>query len=471
MIGLEVHAQLNTKSKIFCNCSTLYGAVPNTQVCPVCLGLPGSLPALNKKAVEYALMMALATNCHISRESNFGRKNYFYPDLPKGYQISQYELPLAENGFLEIKFNGASKKIGLARIHLEEDAGKSAHDYTSGVTYIDFNRSGVPLIEIVSKPEISSAEEAVNFLKGLRSVLRYLGISTGNMEEGSFRCDANLSLRPKDTQGFGTRSELKNLNSFKHVQKALEYETARQKNILENGEEVVQETRLWNENEGKTYSMRGKEESRDYRYFPEPDLVPLIVDRDWTEALAEGLTELPDKKRKRFAEQHGLPDHDSGLLTSSRALAEYFEDCVREAGDPKMVCNWITSELLRELKDDEKEIEECPVSPPALAELLTLIKTGAISGRIGKKVLKDMYRTGKSAQKIVKNQELVQITDERQIVLVIKEVLKENPEQVKKYKNGKERLLGFFVGQAMKKTKGKANPQIVNAVLERELKG
>ena len=470
VIGLEVHAQLKTASKIFCGCSTTYGAEPNTHTCPICLGLPGILPVLNKKALEYALMMALASHCQIAPESRFARKNYFYPDLPKGYQISQYEFPLAEHGQIEIETNHGIKKIGLTRIHLEEDAGKSIHNDAEGLSYIDFNRCGVPLIEIVSEPDISSTEEAVTYLKRLRSILSYLGISSGNMEEGSFRCDANLSLRRKGMKGFGTRTELKNMNSFRHVQKALEYEIKRQLDILESGQEVIQETRLWNENEGKTYPMRSKEESHDYRYFPEPDLLPLVIDQEWLDAIADRLPELPDEKMKRFMNQYGLPKYDSEVLTSSIELADYFELCARETGDAKMVSNWIMGELLRAIKGDDREIEDCPVSPSDLTELLKMIKDGTISGKIGKDVFKEMYREAKSARAIVKDKGLIQISDEAEIAAIIEQVLEGNLEQVAKYKKGKKKLLGFFVGQVMKKTKGKANPRLVNEILEKALK-
>jgi aspartyl-tRNA(Asn)/glutamyl-tRNA(Gln) amidotransferase subunit B len=469
VIGLEVHAQLKTVSKIFCGCSTTYGAEPNTHTCPVCLGLPGILPVLNKKAVEYALMMALAAHCHIACENRFARKNYFYPDLPKGYQISQYELPLAEHGWIEIETSNGIKRIALTRIHLEEDAGKSIHNDAEGLSYIDFNRCGVPLIEIVSEPDISSTEEAVTYLKNLRSILRYLDISSGNMEEGGFRCDANLSLRRKGMKGFGTRTELKNMNSFRHVQRALEYEITRQLDIQKSGGEVIQETRLWNENEGKTSTMRSKEESHDYRYFPEPDLLPLVVAQEWLDSIRGSLPELPNEKIKRFMDQYGLPKYDSEVLTSSGELADYFELCVRETGDTKMVSNWIMSELLRELKGDGREIEDCPVSPMALAELQKMIKDGTISGKIGKDVFKEMYREGKSAKTIVKDKGLIQISDEAEIAAIIEQVLRENPDQVTRYKKGKGQLFGFFVGQVMKKTQGKANPRLVNEILKRAL--
>jgi len=467
VIGLEVHAQLKTASKIFCGCSTTYGAGPNTHACPICLGFPGILPVLNKKAVEYALMMALATHCHISPESRFARKNYFYPDLPKGYQISQYEFPIAERGWIEVQTDHGKKRIGLRRIHIEEDAGKSIHNDAEGLSYIDFNRCGVPLIEVVSEPDIVSTEEAVSYLKRLRSILRYLGISDGNMEEGSFRCDANLSLRQKGVKG--RRTELKNINSFRHVQKALEYEIERQQDILESGGEVIQETRLWNENEGKTYPLRSKEESHDYRYFPEPDLLPLVVDQERLDAIRANLPELPDEKMKRFIDQYGLPRYDSEVLTSFRELADYFELCARETGDAKMASNWIMSELLRELKGDDGQIEDCPVSPSALSELLKMIKDGTISGKIAKDVFKEMYREGNPARAIVRDKGLIQISDKAEIAAVVEQVLRENPDQVDRYKKGKGQLFGFFVGQVMRKSHGKANPRLVNEILNSAL--
>ena len=467
VIGLEVHAQLKTASKIFCGCSTTYGAEPNTHACPICLGLPGILPVLNKKAVEYALMMALAIHCHISPESRFARKNYFYPDLPKGYQISQYEFPLADHGWIEVQTARGTKRIGLRRIHIEEDPGKSIHNDAEGLSYVDFNRCGVPLIEIVSEPDIASTEEAVSYLKRLRSILRYLGISDGKMEEGSFRCDANLSLRQKAVEG--GRTELKNMNSFRYVQKALEYEIKRQQDLLESGGEVIQETRLWNENEGKTYPLRSKEESPDYRYFPEPDLLPLVVDQERLDAIRASLPELPDEKMKRFIDQYGLPRYDSEVLTSSRELADYFELCARETGDAKMASNWIMGELLRELKSDDRQLGDCPVSPSGLSELLKMIKDGTISGKIAKDVFKEMYREGSSAKTIVRDKGLIQIADKAEIAAVVEQVLRENPDQVDRYKKGKGQLFGFFVGQVMRKTHGKANPRLVNEILKRAL--
>ena len=380
VIGLEVHAQLLTQSKIFCGCPTQFGAPPNTQVCPVCLGMPGVLPVLNQKVVEFGLKLALATHCQIAAYSRFARKNYFYPDLPKGYQISQYELPLAEHGYVDIEVDGAHKRIGLTRIHMEEDAGKLIHDEQLPVSYVDLNRTGVPLLEIVSEPDLRTPEEAAAYLKALRNILLYLEICDGNMEEGSLRCDANISLRPRGSTTLGVKTELKNMNSFRNVQRALEYEIRRQRSLLEAGQDIIQETRLWDANKGKTYSMRGKEEAHDYRYFPDPDLVPLVISPEWIETVRATLPELPDAKKARFISQYDLPDYDAGVLTAEKALADYFEDCVRFFPQPKKVSNWIMSELMRELKKEDQGVETCPVSPQALARLLALVEEGTISG-------------------------------------------------------------------------------------------
>ncbi|MDD5154271.1 MAG: Asp-tRNA(Asn)/Glu-tRNA(Gln) amidotransferase subunit GatB [Thermodesulfobacteriota bacterium] len=465
VMGLEVHAQLLTDSKIFCNCSTAFGAPPNTHTCPVCLGMPGVLPVLNKKVVDYAMKMALATHCRVSPFSRFARKNYFYPDLPKGYQISQYELPIAEHGYAEIGLNEQTKRIGITRIHMEEDAGKLIHDATAPISYVDFNRTGVPLIEIVSEPDIRTPEEAVEYLKILRNILRYLGICDGNMEEGSFRCDANVSMRPEGTETFGTRTEIKNMNSFRHVQKALEYEIRRQTALLLDGKEVIQETRLWDTTKGITVSMRGKEEAHDYRYFPDPDLVPLVIDEKWIEEVRARLPELPDAKQRRFVEEYGLPEYDAAVLTVSKSLADYFEDCVRLYQKPKAISNWMMSELLRELKRDEREIEECPVPPGHLAGMLKMMDNGVISGKIAKTVFEEMYATGRDPEAIVKEKGLVQVTDAAEIEKVVETILAAHPEAVEDYKKGKSKLLGFFVGEVMKKTKGKANPGLVNEIL------
>jgi len=469
VIGLEVHAQLKTKTKIFCGCSTAFGASANTHTCPVCLGMPGVLPVLNKKVVEYTLRMALATNCEITRESRFARKNYFYPDLPKGYQISQYELPIARHGFVDIEINGGLRRIGITRIHMEEDAGKLGHDPDRPVSMVDFNRTGVPLIEIVSEPDIRQPEEAGAYLKQLRSIVRYLEICDGNLEEGSFRCDANVSIRPKGTQSLGTRTELKNLNSFKHVEKSLQYEISRQKEVLLDGGQIVQETRLWDPDKNKTASMRGKEEAHDYRYFPDPDLLPLVIDEAWIEVAKKSLPELPAAKKKRFMEQYELPAYDAQLLTSDRALADYFEDCTREFHQPKKVSNWVMGSLLGLLNAQEKTIEDSPVSAVDLARLLALVEDGIISGKIAKSVFDEMAQTGKPAQQIVEEKGLVQITDTGALTDVVLKIISSHPKEVEAYKNGKTKLLGFFVGQIMKETRGQANPKMVNEILKQKL--
>ena len=469
VIGLEIHAHLKTESKIFCGCSTKFGGSPNTHTCPVCLGMPGVLPVLNRKVVEYALRMALATHCSIEPLGQFARKNYFYPDLPKGYQISQYELPLARNGWVEIETSRGLKRIRINRIHMEEDAGKLIHDEYQPVSYVDFNRTGIPLIEIVSEPDITSSEEAATYLKNLREILRYLEICDGNMEEGSLRCDANISLRPVGTSGLGTKTELKNMNSFKNVQKALEFEMRRQKIMLERGEPVVQESRLWDAGRNVTISMRSKEEAHDYRYFPDPDLVPVVVSEDWIEEVRNNLPELPDAKRERFIRDYALPSYDAQVLTSSKSLAAYFEDALKGFAQPKTLSNWIMSELLRELNRDDREIEDCPVSPGNLAELLNLLDSGVISGKIAKGVFEHMYASGKSARHIVEEEGLVQVRDESEIESAIDQALSENPKEVELFRAGKDKLFGFFVGQVMRKTKGKANPQLVNEILRKKL--
>jgi aspartyl-tRNA(Asn)/glutamyl-tRNA(Gln) amidotransferase subunit B len=470
VIGLEVHAQLKTNTKIFCACSTSFGAPPNTHTCPVCLGMPGVLPVLNKKVVEYTLRMAMATNCEITRESRFARKNYFYPDLPKGYQISQYELPIAEHGHLDIQLNGDRRRIGITRIHMEEDAGKLGHDPDRPVSMVDFNRTGVPLIEIVSEPDIRLSEEAGAYLRQLRSIVRYLGICDGNLEEGSFRCDANVSIRPKDTQPLGTRTELKNLNSFKHVEKALQYEISRQKEVSMEGGQIVQETRLWDPDKNKTTSMRGKEEAHDYRYFPDPDLLPLVIDDQWIERIKKSLPELPDAKKKRFMDQYELPAYDADLLTSDRELADYFENCARVFPHPKIVSNWIMGSLLGLLNAREKTIDQSPVCADDLARLLALVEEGVISGKIAKTVFDEMAQTGKAAEQIVEEKGLVQITDTDALEDLVLNILSNHPKEVEAYQNGKTKLLGFFVGQVMQETKGQANPKIVNELLIQKLK-
>ena len=469
VIGLEVHAQLKTKTKIFCSCSTAFGAPPNTHTCPVCLGMPGVLPVLNKKVVEYTMRMALATGCKIESESRFARKNYFYPDLPKGYQISQYELPIAQHGHVDVEDNGDHHRIGITRIHMEEDAGKLNHDTGRPVSMVDFNRTGVPLIEIVSEPDIRSPEAAGAYLRQLRSIVRYLGICDGNLEEGSFRCDANVSIRPKGSDTFGTRTEIKNLNSFKHVEKALQYEINRQKEVLADGGAVAQETRLWDPAKNRTDSMRSKEEAHDYRYFPDPDLLPLVIDEDWIETVRKNLPELPAEKKKRFVADYGLPSYDAEILTSDRNLAEYFENCLQGFNQPKPVSNWIMGSLLGLLNAKGKSIDQSPISAPDLARLLKLIDDGTISGKIAKMVFDEMAKSGKSPQSIVEDKGLVQISDSSAIEDIISKVLAGCSAEVEAYRNGKTKLLGFFVGQVMKETRGKANPKMVNEILKRKL--
>lgn len=472
VIGLEVHAQLLTQSKIFCSCSTRFGEEPNTLTCPVCTGSPGSLPVLNKKVVEYTLRAALATHCRIASYSLFARKNYFYPDLPKGYQISQYELPLTVDGYIDIQIDSQKKRIGIIRIHMEEDAGKLLHDLSteSGArSYVDFNRTGVPLIEIVSAPDIRTPEEAASYLRKLRAILMFLDICDGNMEEGSFRCDANISLRPKGREALGVKTELKNMNSFRNVQRALDFEIRRQTALLDQGEKIVQETRLWDAAKGVTSSMRGKEEAHDYRYFPDPDLIPLVIDSQWIEEIRASLPELPESKKERFIREYGIPEYDAEVLTTSKPLANYYEVCLRHYPKPKIVSNWIMSELLRELKKDEREIEECPVPALHLSELLKLIAEGTISGKIAKSVFEEMYRSGKRAEEIVLAEGWVQVSDAAELEKIVEQVLVTNSKEVEAYRKGKEKLFGFFVGQVMKATQGKANPQMVNEILKKKL--
>jgi len=469
VIGLEVHAQLLTRSKIFCGCPTTFGAPSNTQTCPVCLGMPGVLPVLNKKAVEFALKMALATNCEIAPESIFARKNYFYPDLPKGYQISQFELPLAEHGYLDITVNDHKKRIGITRIHLEEDAGKLIHSDSRPVSFVDFNRTGVPLIEIVSEPDIRTPEEAVEYLKGLRNILLYLEICDGNMEEGSLRCDANISLRPAGAPEFGTKTELKNMNSFRFVRQALEYEIRRQRALLAEGRAIIQETRLWDEAKGQTFSMRGKEEAHDYRYFPDPDLVPVKIDAEWLESIRRGLPELPVARANRFVSEYGLPEYDAEVLTSEKDLADYFEMTVKAFPHPKKVSNWIMTESLRDWIRDFSGITYWQVTPTALAQLLDLVENGTISGKIAKMVFEEMKATGDMPADIVKRRGLLQISDTGALEAQAREILAAHPKEAADYKAGKTKVMGFFVGQLMKQTKGQANPKLANEIFQRLL--
>jgi aspartyl-tRNA(Asn)/glutamyl-tRNA(Gln) amidotransferase subunit B len=468
VIGLEVHVQINTKTKIFCSCSTEFGSRPNENTCPICLGMPGVLPVLNKRFLESSMKACLATHCTIEPMNRFARKNYFYPDLPKGYQISQFELPLGTKGYINIHVNGVQKTIGLTRIHMEEDAGKLIHGEnlgSPGKSYVDFNRTGVPLCEVVSEPDMRSSEEARAYLSELKTILEYTEVSDCNMEEGSFRCDANVSIRPVGQKEFGTRTEIKNLNSFKFVQKAIEFEVARQTKVLDQGDTVKQETRLYDSDRGETFPMRSKEEAHDYRYFPDPDLVPILVDEAWVERIRQTLPELPEQKRERFIKQYGIPEYDTGVLTSSKPLAAYFEECATLYPQPKTISNWLMGDLLRELKKDGKDILNCPISPSALVDLLKLIDSGTISGNIAKVVFEEMYQTQNSASSIVEKKGLKQITDSSAIEKIVEEVLQANPSQVEELKGGKEKVLGFLVGQVMKLSKGKANPGMVNKLI------
>ena len=473
VIGLEVHAQLATVSKIFCGCSTEFGGEANSQVCPICLGLPGTLPVLNKKVVDYALMAGLALNCELSRHSKFDRKNYFYPDLPKAYQISQFDRPLCQNGYIEIDTAAGRKRIGISRIHMEEDAGKLNHegsiDCSTG-SLVDYNRTGVPLIEIVSEPDLRSPAEAREYLNQLKQILQYLGVSDCNMEEGSLRCDANVSLRPLGQKEFGTKTELKNMNSFKAVEKALHYEITRQRSLLEQGKKVVQETRTWDDNLAQTISMRGKEEAHDYRYFPEPDLLPLEVDLSWIEQIRGNLPELPREKEERFIDQYGLPEYDAGVLTASRALADFFEEGVRAYHDPKAISNWMMGEFLRLLKEAGITVEQAKITGQLLAELLQLIDEGTISSKLAKTVFAESFKTGKDPAAIVEEKGLKQISDQGQLEQLVSRVIAGHPAVVADIRNGKDQAIGFLVGQIMKETRGKANPGLVNKLIREKIK-
>ncbi|MEW6001805.1 MAG: Asp-tRNA(Asn)/Glu-tRNA(Gln) amidotransferase subunit GatB [Nitrospirota bacterium] len=469
VIGLEVHAQMLTDTKIFCGCSTKFGAEPDTQTCPICIGIPGVLPVLNKRALEFTIKTGLAMNCKISSYSRFARKNYFYPDLPKGYQISQYELPICERGYVEIVVDGNSKLIGITRIHMEEDAGKNIHEDAGNYSFVDLNRAGVPLMEIVSEPDIRSPREAAEYMKKLRSLLRYLEVCDGNMEQGSLRCDANVSVRPLGQKEFGVKTEIKNINSFRFVEKSLDYEIRRQIKVLDEGGKVLQETRLWNAERGITESMRTKEKAHDYRYFPEPDLVPIMVKQKWIDEIGRSLPEMPDIKRKRFISQYGLPEYDADLLTSEKSVADWYEEAVKLGGQPKAISNWMMGDLMRLLNEEDKTIEECPLKPRQLVDMLRLIEDGTISGKIAKTVFEEMYRTGKDAESIVKEKGLIQITDVAAIEKIIDDIISKNPKEVARYKGGEGKLLGFFVGHVMKLTRGKANPQIVNELLKKKL--
>ena len=472
VIGLEVHVQLKTLSKIFCSCSTEFGRPPNANTCPICLGMPGVLPVMNKKVVEYAIKACLATHCEVQTTSRFARKNFFYPDMPKGYQITQFELPIGLNGHINIETDGTPKKIGLTRIHLEEDAGKSIHGENLGMpgkSYVDYNRTGIPLIEIVSEPDLRSPAEAREYLVQLKAILDYAEVSDVNMEEGSLRCDANVSLRPVGQKELGTRTELKNINSFKFVQKALEYEIERQAKVLDQGDKVVQETRLYDSDKGVTFTMRSKEEAHDYRYFPEPDLVPTVCDAAWIDTIRQSLPEMPEEKRDRFVSAYEIPEYDAGVLTTSITLADYFETSVKLFNKPKTVSNWIMGDLMKELKNDNKEIDDCPVTPERLTDLLKLIDDGSISGKMAKTVFEDMYQSGKPPADIVKEKGLTQITDESALATMVEDVIAANPGQAEDFKNGKDKLMGFFVGQVMQVSKGQANPALVNKLIKEKL--
>jgi aspartyl-tRNA(Asn)/glutamyl-tRNA(Gln) amidotransferase subunit B len=484
VIGLEVHAQLKTESKIFCGCPTRFGDAPNSNTCPVCLGLPGALPVLNRRAIEMATKAALALNLTVNQESIFSRKNYFYPDLPKGYQISQFDRPFSEHGWVEIPtaernehgqpLRWKTMRFHITRLHIEEDAGKSLHEgmrESAAKSYVDLNRSGVPLVEIVSEPDFRSSWEAYDYMHYLRRALLYVDVCDGNMEEGSMRCDANVSVRLKGAEKFGTKVELKNINSFRFVQKAIDYEIGRQIAALEAGETIVQETRLWNENESKTYSMRSKEEAHDYRYFPEPDLPPLVVSETEIDRLRREMPELPEARRVRFIEEYGLSFEDAAQLTDSRAMSDYFEAATRASGNAKATANWILNELVREMKTNGIEIAVSPVGADALAEMIKMIDAGTISGKMAKDVLVEMYRTGRTAEALVREMGGSQMSDESEIRALVGQAVTQNPKQLEQYRAGKTTLMGFFVGQVMKMSNGRANPQVVNRLLKEALEG
>ncbi len=469
VIGLEVHAQLLTESKIFCGCSTRFVKDPNSNTCPVCLGHPGVLPVLNKKVIEYTVLMGLATNCKINEQSIFARKNYFYPDLPKGYQISQYEEPICENGFIEVNpKNGSSKKIGITRIHMEEDAGKSIHDKGTN-TLVDVNRCGIPLIEIVSDPDISSAEEAYLYLTKIRQIVQYLGICDGNMEEGSLRCDANISIRIKGDSKFGVKTEIKNMNSFRNVERAIEYEIKRQIELIDDGDSVVQQTLLWDADSNEAYPMRSKEEAHDYRYFPDPDLMPVLIDEKWKNDIRKSLPELPEIKLKRFVSDFSLPLYDSEILTQTRPLAKYYEEVISVTDDYKTASNWVTGDVLAIINDKKIEISDFPVSPLNLGKLINLVRSGKISSKIAKEVFQIMLQSNSDPEQIVNEKNLAQISDTSEIEEIIKKIIETNSTQVSEYRSGKEKVFGFFVGQIMNESKGKANPALVNEILKKML--
>ncbi len=470
VIGLEVHAQLKTESKIFCGCSTTFGREPNANTCPVCLGMPGVLPVLNRKVVDFTIMMGLATNCRIASESIFARKNYFYPDLPKGYQISQYEAPICEDGWVDINVDGESRRIGITRIHMEEDAGKLVHEGaldSSRASFVDLNRACVPLMEIVSEPDIRSPEEARAYMQTLRDIVVYLGVCDGNLEEGSLRCDANISVMPEGSDTFGTRAEIKNMNSFRFLQQALEYEIDRQIDLIESGGRVVQETRLFDSDKGVTLSMRGKEEAHDYRYFPEPDLVPIRTDEAWIGRIREELPELRTEKKKRYVDDMGIPEYDAEVITTDRETALFFEEAVAAGADAKKASNWVMGEFARLVK--EKGLDAAKITPAQLAAIIGLVDGATISGSAAKQVFDEVFETGKDPEIVVEEKGLAQVSDESAIEEEVKRVLDANPDQIQQFKDGQEKVLGFFVGQVMKASGGKANPKLVNEILRKLL--
>ncbi len=469
VIGLEVHSELSTKTKIFCSCPTEFGGEPNTHCCPVCMAMPGALPVLNKRVVEYAIKAGLATNCNIAHVSKNDRKNYFYPDLPKSYQISQYDMPLCRNGYVEIETNDGPKKIRLVRIHIEEDAGKLNHDEYGRGSLVDLNRAGVPLIEIVSEPDMRSTEEVDSYLKKLKSILEYIEVSDCKMQEGSLRADVNVSVRKKGAKKFGTRTEMKNMNSFRSITRAIEYEAQRQIEVIENGGKIEQETLRWDEVSGKTFSMRDKEDAQDYRYFPEPDLAIINISDEMIEDIRKSLPEMPESRRERYVKELGLPEYDSNILTSSKYLSDLFENATKVCNNPKAVSNWIMTDITRILNEEEKEPNEIPFTAEQLGELVTLIDKGTISSKIAKQVLEELFKNPKSPQDIIKEKGWIQISDESAIKEVVLKILEANPQSIVDYKAGRDRALGYLVGQAMKETKGKANPQMLNKMFLEEL--
>tara|TARA_B100001093_G_scaffold498771_1_gene547266 strand:- start:826 stop:2256 length:1431 start_codon:yes stop_codon:yes gene_type:complete len=471
VIGLEIHAQLATQSKIFCSCSTQFGNPPNESTCPVCLGLPGALPVLNRRVVEFAIRLGLATNCTIRLDSQFSRKNYFYPDLPKAYQISQFDRPICENGWLDIELEGQTKRIRITRIHMEEDAGKLIHEEHGDSSFVDLNRAGVPLLEIVSEPDLRTPEEAKAYMEKMHSIVTYLGISEGDMEKGHFRCDANVSLRPMGQEKFGNRTETKNLNSFRFVQQAITYEIARQTEDILDGKRILQETRLWDSVKKNTYSMRSKEEAHDYRYFPDPDLPVVKISSGFVEQIRDQLPELPDVKKRRFMELFGLSTYDAEVLVADKEVAEYFEEVVATNADPKLVCNWISGELMRLMNENKVDIRNVGIPANSLASLINFLHEGSISGKIAKTVFEEMVQSGEDPATIIEARGLKQVSDEGALRRLLETLLANNPKQVKQYRTGKTQIKGFFVGQVMKETRGQANPQIVNQLLEKLLNG